>query len=185
MTSLVCSYKKEPTDTGAGKNRSPFVCEVRLISHQHDDDITSPLCSHIIDPFCSLLEGVYVWKSQQKVCLFLFQDAYWRNVKSTFQKVINILFPLNETNTGTSRFQLLHWHNQPTCDIVNYDCSSRVSDVTWNEASKSLLPCSVPQLQPDLWSREGMRRKHIQNSKKKSKWARKWLQKRKVTFAQT
>lgn len=74
MTSLVCSNRKQPTGTGAGggKNRSPFVGEVRLISHQHDDDITSPLCSHIIDPFCSLLEGVHVWKRQQKVFCFFF-----------------------------------------------------------------------------------------------------------------
>lgn len=62
-----------------------------------------------------------------------------------------------------SRLQLLQWHNQPTCDVVNYDRSSRVSDVTWDEASESLLPRSVPQLQPDLWCREevGMRRTQI------------------------
>lgn len=41
-----------------GKNRLPFVGKVRLISHQHDNDITSPLRSHIVNPFCGLLEGV-------------------------------------------------------------------------------------------------------------------------------
>ncbi len=45
--------------------------------------------------------------------------------------------------------------NQPTCDVVHYDSSSRVSDVTWDEATKSLLPRCVPQLQPDLWGRKG------------------------------
>lgn len=177
MTSLVCSYRKEPTDTaaGGGKNRSPFVREVCLISHQHDDDITSPLCSHIIDPFRSLLEGVHIWKRQQiSLCFFFkfsFKFLFEVNIS---ESDVNILFSLNETNTGntTSRFQLLQWHNGPTCDIVNYNCSSRVSDVTWNEASKSLLPCSVPQLQPDLWSREVMRKKQTQHSKKKLKWAR-------------
>lgn len=47
-------------ETGTGKNRSPFVGKVRLVSHQHDDDVTSPFCSYIIDPLSSLLEGVYI-----------------------------------------------------------------------------------------------------------------------------
>lgn len=87
MTSLVCSYRKEPTDTGAGRgrNRSPFVCEVRLVSHQHDDDITSPLCSHVVNPFCGLLEGVDVWKKamrKRRSQTFLFQvDNYGKNMK--------------------------------------------------------------------------------------------------------
>lgn len=45
--------------------------------------------------------------------------------------------------------------NPPTCDVVHYDSSSRVSDVTWDEATKSLLPRRVPQLQSDLWGRKG------------------------------
>ena len=43
----------------------------------------------------------------------------------------------------------------PTCDVVHYDCSCRVSDVTWDEATKTLLPRCVPQLQPDLWCKSG------------------------------
>lgn len=82
-----------------------------------------------------------------------------------------------------SRLQLLHWHNRPTCDIVNYDCSSRVSDVAWNEASKSLLPRSVPQLQPDLLSREVMRKQTL-NSKKKKKveMSKKWQQQKRKSY---
>lgn len=45
--------------------------------------------------------------------------------------------------------------NPPTCDVIHYDSSSRVSDVTWDEAPKSFLPRRVPQLQPDLWGRQG------------------------------
>lgn len=48
------------TEAGGGRNRLPFVCKVCLVSHQHDNDITSSLRSHIINPFCSLLEGVYI-----------------------------------------------------------------------------------------------------------------------------
>lgn len=43
----------------------------------------------------------------------------------------------------------------PTCDVIHYDSSSRVSDVTWDETTKSLLACCVPQLQPDLWGGKG------------------------------
>lgn len=45
--------------------------------------------------------------------------------------------------------------NPPTCDVVHYHSGGRVSDVTWDEATKSLLPCRVPQLQPDLFGRMG------------------------------
>ena len=45
--------------------------------------------------------------------------------------------------------------SQPTCDVIHYDSSGRISDVTRDEATKSLLPCCVPQLQPDLWGRKG------------------------------
>lgn len=48
-----------------------------------------------------------------------------------------------------------HPNNPLTCDVVHYDCSSRVSNVTWDEATKTLLPRRVPQLQPDLWGRKG------------------------------
>lgn len=41
--------------------------------------------------------------------------------------------------------------NIPTCDIVNYYSSSRVTDVTGNEATETFLTRSIPQLQPDLW----------------------------------
>ena len=41
----------------------------------------------------------------------------------------------------------------PTCDVIHYNSCSRVSDVTWDQATKSLLPCRVPQLQPDLWGK--------------------------------
>lgn len=43
----------------------------------------------------------------------------------------------------------------PTCDVVHDDSSSRVSDVTRDEATKPLLPRRVPQLQSDLWGRKG------------------------------
>lgn len=46
------------TEAGGGRNRLPFVCKICLVPHQHDDDITSPLRSHIVNPFCGLLEGV-------------------------------------------------------------------------------------------------------------------------------
>lgn len=60
--------------------------------------------------------------------------------------------------------------SQPTCDVIHYDSSGRVSDVTRDEATKSLLPCCVPQLQPDLWGRKGkgMGGK-IQEEKKRNK----------------
>lgn len=61
-----------------------------------------------------------------------------------------------------------------TCDVVNYNCSSRVSDVTGDEATKTLLPRRVPQLQPNLWCREG-REGEIKEEKKENKkeWQKK------------
>lgn len=38
----------------------------------------------------------------------------------------------------------------PTCDVVYYDSSGGVSDITGDEATETLLPCRIPQLQPDL-----------------------------------
>lgn len=55
-----------------------------------------------------------------------------------------------------------------TCDIVNYNCSSWVSDVTRDEATKTLLSRRVPQLQPNLWCREG-REGEIKEEKRKQK----------------
>lgn len=52
---------KNKTKTAEQIDNQPFVCKVCLVSHQHDDDITSPLCSDIINPLCSLLERVDVW----------------------------------------------------------------------------------------------------------------------------
>lgn len=51
--------------TGRWTDKVPFVCKVCFISHQHDNDVASPLCSHIVYPFCSLLEGVNVWKREE------------------------------------------------------------------------------------------------------------------------
>lgn len=65
-----------------------------------------------------------------------------------------------------------------TCDVVNYNCSSRVSDVTRDEATKTLLPRRVPQLQPNLWCRKG-REGEIKEEKKKKENKKKW-QKKKV-----
>lgn len=56
-----------------------------------------------------------------------------------------------------------------TCDVVNYNCSSRVSDVTRDEATKTLLPRRVPQLQPNLWCRKGREGEIKEEKKRKQK----------------
>lgn len=40
----------------------PLVGQVRLVAHQHDDNIAAPLCPDIVDPLRGLLEGVEIWK---------------------------------------------------------------------------------------------------------------------------
>lgn len=50
---------------GTRTDQLPFVCKVCFISHQHDNDVTSPLCSHVVYPFCGLLEGVNIWKRNE------------------------------------------------------------------------------------------------------------------------
>ena len=40
----------------------PLVGQVRLVAHQHDDDVTAPLCPDVIDPLRGLLEGVEIWR---------------------------------------------------------------------------------------------------------------------------
>lgn len=157
MTSLVCSYRKRSSLTqGQGEGRTDHLLSARSVLFPTSMMMTSlPLSVRT-----SSIHFVVCWKeftskkvNRKSVVSFLGRLLKECEV-NILENDVNILFPLNETNTGNtlSRFQLLHWHNQPTCDIVNYDCSSRVSDVTWNEASKSLLPRCVPQLQPDLWS---------------------------------
>lgn len=59
------------------------------------------------------------------------------------------------------------WVSPPTCDVIHNDGCGRVSDVTWDEATETLLPCCVPQLQPDLWDREGERMGGETKEKKK------------------
>lgn len=45
----------------------PLICQVCFIADQHDDDITSSLCPHVLDPLWCLLEGVHVC-SRKKNC---------------------------------------------------------------------------------------------------------------------
>lgn len=39
---------------------TPLICQVCFVAYEHDDDITSPLCSHVLDPFGRLLEGIHI-----------------------------------------------------------------------------------------------------------------------------
>lgn len=40
----------------------PLVSQVRLVAHQHDDNVAAPLRPDVIDPLRGLLEGVEVWR---------------------------------------------------------------------------------------------------------------------------
>lgn len=45
---------------------TPFVCKIRLVPDQHDDDVASSLCPDVVDPFGGLLEGVDVWQDANR-----------------------------------------------------------------------------------------------------------------------
>ena len=42
----------------------PLVCQVSLVPHQHDDDIASSLCPHVINPLGGLLERIQVCREE-------------------------------------------------------------------------------------------------------------------------
>lgn len=41
-------------------DRVPFICQVCFIANEHDDDVTSSLCSHVVNPFWRLLEWINI-----------------------------------------------------------------------------------------------------------------------------
>lgn len=59
LTALI-NYFISKGHMGKQMDKLPFVCKVCFISHQHNNDIASPLRSHIVYPFCGLLEGVNI-----------------------------------------------------------------------------------------------------------------------------
>lgn len=49
LTPLPWRHHRKSTDI-------PLICQVRFIADKHDDDITSSLCPHVLNPFRRLLE---------------------------------------------------------------------------------------------------------------------------------
>ena len=45
-------------------NLVPFISQIGFVPNKHDDDITSPLCSDIINPLWGLLEWIQIWGEQ-------------------------------------------------------------------------------------------------------------------------
>lgn len=55
----------------------PLVSQIRLVAHQHDDDVAAPLCPDIINPLRGLLEGVEVWRLKVRIKLGV-RSSSWR-----------------------------------------------------------------------------------------------------------
>lgn len=55
-----------------------------------------------------------------------------------------------------------------TGDVIDHHSNSGVSDVAGNKAAEALLPCSVPQLEPNLRDQQnrGVQRKKTQGKEK-------------------
>ena len=57
---LMADAALSPISRPAACQVIPFVDQICLIANQDDDDITSPLCSHLLDPTCSVEEGLSI-----------------------------------------------------------------------------------------------------------------------------
>lgn len=60
-----------------------------------------------------------------------------------------------------------------TGDVIDHHSNSGVSDVAGNEAAEALLPCSVPQLEPNLRDQETVVCKRKQGKEKEGTQKRK------------
>lgn len=49
-----------------------LVVQIRLVAHEHDDDVVAALRSHVVDPLLGILEGFRVYWARQGL------DFFWR-----------------------------------------------------------------------------------------------------------
>lgn len=69
VRSLITVAASSPISGPAACQVIPFVNQICLIADQNDDDITSPLCSHLLDPTRSVEEGLPICTERYFVCI--------------------------------------------------------------------------------------------------------------------
>ena len=56
----------------------PFVDQICFIADQDDNDITSPLCSHLLNPTWSVEEGLPICADRSSVCIVDDRLVTWK-----------------------------------------------------------------------------------------------------------
>lgn len=138
-------------------SKLPLVRQVSFIPHQHDYDITSSFCSHIINPFGRLLERIQICMENNIVIQNSkgIQELYKGFFFFCKNKEVIFLGRIRApVRTSPSLMRSMSMDNETnhslTCNIIDHHCNSWVSDVAGNEATKPLLACCVPELKSDL-----------------------------------
>lgn len=116
----------------------PLIAQVCFIADQHNNDITSSFCPHILNPLWRLLEGVHICSRRKK------NNNKWTHRWRESGYELN-------WQRRKQREESKDWL---TCDVIDNHSHGGVADVTGDEAPEALLTRSVPQLQPDLRVRE-------------------------------
>ena len=112
--------------------------QVSFVPYKHDDYIRPSLCSHIFYPLVNLLEGVGIYERE------------WREGGERGPGREEGREGGREGREGGLLKEPLTAARSLTCDVIDNHGNRGVTDIGWDETAESLLPCCVPQLQPDL-----------------------------------
>ena len=133
VRSLMSVAALSPISGPAACQVIPFVNQICLIANQDDNDVTSPLCSHLLNPTRSVEEGL-------PICADRSSDSVHHQV-SLGQIESPACTKLSRSTINTADVGRA---GELTRYIIDNYCHRRVADVAGYQAAKSVLAGCVP-----------------------------------------